>query len=105
MQYRTISNANAPGSACVSRAGFGVSPKQSFLFVTDVREVRDGETPSPAREVRAGLALRALPGARFRASTAVIILLFAAQSLLAQTPTPLPSSSPTDPASEPVVLA
>src|SRR5438034_371098 len=33
------------------------------------------------------------------------ICLWCAESLLAQTPTPLPSSSPTDPASEPVVLA
>ena len=46
-----------------------------------------------------------LGGARIDASTTAIILLFAVQSLLAQTPTPLPSSSPTDPASEPVVLA
>ena len=43
--------------------------------------------------------------ASIHASAAAIILLFAAQSLSAQTPTPLPSSSPTDPASEPVVLA
>jgi serine protease Do len=38
-------------------------------------------------------------------SATAIILFLAAQSLLAQTPTPLPSSTPTDPASEPVVLA
>ena len=38
-------------------------------------------------------------------SATAIILFFVAQSLLAQTPTPLPSSTPTDPASEPVVLA
>ena len=31
------SNAEVPGSARVSRVGFGVSPKQSF------RKVRDGE--------------------------------------------------------------
>jgi serine protease Do len=43
--------------------------------------------------------------ASIHASAAAIILLFAAQSLSAQTPTPLPSSSPTDPASEPTVLA
>jgi len=36
-----------PGSARVSRVGFGVSPKQSC------REVRKGETPLPARETRA----------------------------------------------------
>src|SRR5207248_7642894 len=48
-----------PGSARnasparTSRAGFGVSPKQSFLFPACKREVRDGETPSPAREMRA----------------------------------------------------
>src|SRR5213595_3201807 len=40
----------------------------------------------------------------YRAIITAIILL-CAESLLAQTPTPLPSSSPTDPASEPVVLA
>src|SRR5256886_4152009 len=38
-------------------------------------------------------------------SATAIILFFVAQSLLAQTPTPSPSSTPTDPASEPVVLA
>src|SRR5947208_9901666 len=48
---------------------------------------------------------RALPRVRFRALTAVVILLVAAESLLAQTPTPLPSSTLTVPASEPVVLA
>jgi len=54
-----------PGSARnasparTARAGFGVSPKQSFLFLLREREVRDGETPSPAREIRAGLASRA----------------------------------------------
>ena len=36
-----------PGSARVSRAGFGVSPKQSL------RKVREDETSSPARETRA----------------------------------------------------
>jgi hypothetical protein len=36
-----------PGSARVSRVGFGVSPKKSL------REVRDGQRPSPARETRA----------------------------------------------------
>jgi S1-C subfamily serine protease len=35
----------------------------------------------------------------------MIVLLLALQSAFAQTPTPLPSTSPTDPASEPVVLA
>ena len=35
------------GSARVSRAGFGVSPKQSFL------KVRESGTPSPTRETRA----------------------------------------------------
>src|SRR5207249_2225714 len=37
----------SPGSARVSRAGFGVSPKQSF------DKIREGETPSPTRETRA----------------------------------------------------
>jgi hypothetical protein len=47
------------GSARVSRAGFGVAPKQSFLkhpsqeIARVHEEVRDGETPSPARETRA----------------------------------------------------
>jgi len=52
-------------------------------------------------------ALRALPGTCIHASTTAIILLFAAQSLFAQTqtPTPLPSPPATDPASEPTVLA
>jgi hypothetical protein len=36
-----------PGSARVSRAGFGVSPKQSS------RKVCDDETSSPTRETRA----------------------------------------------------
>ena len=94
-----MSNANDLGSARVSRAGFGVSPKQSFPFMARKRQVRDDETSSPTRDTRA------LPRNSFHASITAIILLFAAQSLLAQTPTPLPSSSPTDPASEPVVLA
>src|SRR3979411_359453 len=42
-----------PGSARVSRAGFGVSPKRSFLFLACKRQVRDGATPSPTRETRA----------------------------------------------------
>src|SRR5438094_8956379 len=99
MQYRTMSNANDLGSARVSRAGFGVSPEQSFPFMARKRQVHDDETSSPTRDTRA------LPRNSFHASITAIILLFAAQSLLAQTPTPLPSSSPTDPASEPVVLA
>ncbi len=31
------------GSACVSRAGFGVSPKQSFPVIASTMKVRDGE--------------------------------------------------------------
>jgi serine protease Do len=54
---------------------------------------------SPART-----SLRALPIIRSHALTSAIIF-FAAQTLSAQTPTPLPSTSPTDPASEPAVLA
>jgi len=45
-----------PGSARVSRAGFGVPPKRTsitsrfpFRFQRQ-RKVRDGEAPSPARE-------------------------------------------------------
>jgi hypothetical protein len=41
MQYTTMSNANNPGSARVSRADFGVSPKQSFLFL--VCKIKDGD--------------------------------------------------------------
>src|SRR5207248_8074364 len=93
MQYTTMSNANIPGSARVSRAGFGVSPKQSFLFLVCKRKARDGET-------------RALPRVCLHASRTAIAVLFASSALLfAQTPTPWPSSTPTDPASEPVVLA
>ncbi len=55
------------GSARVSRAGFGVPPKRSFYDVDESEsarvaetplEVREGGTPSPARETRA------LPGIR-----------------------------------------
>src|SRR5438874_7305998 len=93
MQYTTMSNANNPGSARVSRAGFGVSPKQSFLFLMCKRKARDGET-------------RALTRVCLRASrTAIVALLAWSAVLFAQTPTPLPSSTPTDPASKPVVLA
>ena len=94
-----MSNANNPDSARVSRANaspartFGVSPKQSFLFLVCKRKARDGET-------------RALPRVSLHASSTAIAVLFASSALLfAQTPTPLPSSTPTDPASEPVVLA
>jgi len=46
------------GSARVSRAGCGVSPQLSFLLLRQgmrvrFRKVRDGGTPSPARETRA----------------------------------------------------
>ena len=88
-----MSNANNPESARVSRADFGVSSKQSFLFLVCKRKARDGET-------------RALPRVCLHASRTAIAVLFASSALLfAQTPTPLPSSTPTDPASEPVVLA
>src|SRR5712675_1523538 len=100
MQYTTMSNANNPGRARVSRAGFGVPPKQSFLFLVCKIKARDGEAPSPTRETRA------LPSVCLHASRTAIAVLFASSALLfAQTPTPLPSSTPTDPASEPVVLA
>ena len=42
-----------PGSARVSRAGCGVSPQQAFPAALVPGKVRDGETPSPARETRA----------------------------------------------------
>jgi S1-C subfamily serine protease len=61
---------------------------------------------------RTGIVTMAL-GRRVDASTKrdgykvplAIAMLFAMQSAFAQTPTPLPSTSPTDPASEPAVLA
>jgi len=34
-------------------SGFGVAPKRTFLWPHSTRKVRDGETPSPARETRA----------------------------------------------------
>jgi hypothetical protein len=56
-----------PGSARVSRAGFDVSPKQSFPEIAPIlrpneTKVRNGETPSPTRETRAlpGVALSTL---------------------------------------------
>jgi len=56
---------HVPGSARVSRVGFGVAPKQSFFkaarhgralsscIETDRRKVREPETAAPARETRA----------------------------------------------------
>ena len=41
------------GSARVSRVGFGVPPKQSFLKPTALEKVRDDETLSPTHETRA----------------------------------------------------
>jgi hypothetical protein len=43
MSPPTIDSRTFPGSARVSRAGFGVSPKQSFPVVANVTKVRDGE--------------------------------------------------------------
>src|SRR5438093_11794751 len=93
MQSPTMTNANNPGSARGSRAGFGVWSKRSFRFLVSKRKARDRET-------------RALTRVCLRASRTAIVVLFARSAVLfAQTPTPLPSSTPTDPASEPVVLA
>jgi hypothetical protein len=45
---------NVLGSARVSRAGFGVSPKESFLVVTRRRKVRDSEDAiASTRDARA----------------------------------------------------
>ena len=100
MQYRTTLNENDLGGARISPVGSGVSPKHSLSRVVRGRKVRDGETPSSPRETRA------LPGIRLRAAKMAITVSLASKALLfAQTPTPLPSTSPTDPASEPVVLA
>src|SRR5437763_6745970 len=67
--------------------------------MANVTRAPDGTTPSTPREARA------LVVVLFRALTSAFTLLVVASPLLAQTPTPLPSSSPTDPASEPTVLA
>ena len=82
----------APGSARVSRVGFGVSPKRTFLRgAIPARKVRDGETLSPARETRA------LPGMFRECAFAAVVagFLSVASSVFAQA----------DPASEPTVLA
>ncbi|PYK72171.1 MAG: hypothetical protein DME42_09540 [Verrucomicrobia bacterium] len=41
------------GSARVSRVGFGVSPKQSFLKTMPQKKFAKARTPSPTRETRA----------------------------------------------------
>src|SRR2546430_12008661 len=100
MQYRGTLNAEDPGSARVSHVGDGVAPSRTFLLHAGNRKDCFGETPKPTRETRA------LPGICIHTSTLVIAILLANTALLfAQAPTPLPSSTPTDPASEPVVLA
>jgi hypothetical protein len=55
-----MSETNFLGSARVSRAGFGVAPKQSFILdgTRNQRGIRNeksamAKTPSPARETRA----------------------------------------------------
>jgi hypothetical protein len=65
--------ARFPGSARVSRVGFGVPPKQSFREICPGKKFAIARTRSPTREVRAGLALRALP--RTRGSTMAIVLI------------------------------
>jgi len=69
MQYTTMSNANSRCRAPVSRAGFDVSPKQSFLFLVYKRKARDGET-------------RALPRVCLHASRTAIAVLCASSALL-----------------------
>jgi len=99
MQYRMDVNANDVRGARIARVSSGVSPKRSFLFIASTGEVRVGQTSSSTRETRM------LPGICSHVSAGAIVFFFAAQVLWAQTPTPLPSTSPTDPASEPAVLA
>ena len=82
-----------PGSARASRVGFGVSPKQTFLWFHRSAKVRDSEMPSPARETRA------LPR---RSATCVLILIVSSLLVFARA---TPSFSQADPASEPSVLA
>jgi serine protease Do len=75
---------SAPGSARVSRAGFGVTPKRTSLWHDCATEVRDGQRPSPAQETRA-----------FPGIVAALLIFATSTSLFAQA----------DPASEPAVLA
>jgi serine protease Do len=75
---------SAPGSARVSRAGFGGTPKRTSLWHDCATEVRDGQRPSPARETRA-----------FPGIVAALLIFATSTSLFAQA----------DPASEPAVLA
>jgi serine protease Do len=81
------------GSACVSRAGFGVVPKRTLLWDDCATEVRDGQRPSPARQTRA------LPK---RSANRALVLIVGALLALA-TSTSLFAQA--DPASEPSVLA
>src|SRR5438105_2314083 len=93
MQYRDPLNAKDLRSIRVLRVGDGVSPSRTSLIHPEHRKECFGET-------------RALPGICIHTSMLVITIFLASTALLfAQTPTPLPSSTPTDPASEPVVLA
>jgi len=81
-----------PGSARVSRVGFGVSPKRTSLHSRiRKRKVRAGETPTPTRETRA------LPG-KFR-NYAVALTLACSLSIAGF------SFAQAEPASEPTVLA
>jgi serine protease Do len=75
---------SAPGSARVSRAGFGGTPKRTSLWHDCATEVRDGQRPSPARETRA-----------FPGIVAALLIFATSTSLFAEA----------DPASEPAVLA
>jgi len=75
---------SAPGSARVSRAGFGGTPKRTSLWHDCATEVRDGQRPSPAQETRA-----------FPGIVAALLIFATSTSLFAQA----------DPASEPAVLA
>ena len=52
LRYPDMINLPDPGSARVSRAGFGVPPKQSFLETTPQEKFAKARTPSPTREMR-----------------------------------------------------
>src|SRR6266446_6508524 len=106
MQYRGTLNAEDPGSARnagparTSGVGDGVARSRTFLLHAGKRKDCFGQTPKPVRQTRA------LPGTCIPTSTLIMAILLASTALLfAQTPSPLPSPSPTDPASEPTVLA
>jgi serine protease Do len=101
-RHATMSAASRKlGSACVSRAGFGIAPKQSFQTprIPSDFHAREKFAIARTRSVRAGLALaretRVLPRNAIRVLVGALVALATSTSCLAQA----------DPASEPGVIA